>query len=152
MFNLIPWKKKNKHSVSDKKSIDNMISRLIDNDFLPSSGFFREDLWYPSIDISEGKKDIVVTAELPGIENKDINISLEGRQLIIKGEKRHENENSGENYYRVERLYGSFNRTAVLPADVDPEKVDAFFRKGILTIKLKKLKDSESKKIKVKSA
>jgi HSP20 family protein len=112
---------------------------------------FKEDSWFPTIDISEGKKDITVKAEIPGVEANDIDISLNGKLLTIKGEKKQEKEEKEENYHRMERSYGYFNRTIELPSEVDPEKVDASYKKGVLKIELKKTKESETKKIEIKS-
>lgn len=91
-------------------------------------------------------------AELPGVETEDIDVSLDGRMLTIKGEKKHEKEEKKENYHRVERSYGYFNRSIELPAEVDASKVDASFKKGVLKIELNKTKATETKKIQIKKS
>ena len=88
-------------------------------------------------------------AEVPGLETKDFDISLDGRILTIKGQKKEERKKNEETYYRVERSYGYFNRTIQLPAEVNPDKVDATYQRGILKIKLQKAKDSGTRRIKI---
>lgn len=107
----------------------------------------------PSIDISETEKEIVISAELPGMEDKDLDVSLSKDLLIIKGEKKEEKEEKTKNYYRMERSYGSFCRTIPLPAEIDAENISAEFKKGVLTIKLPKTPEAigETKKIAIKA-
>ena len=150
MFDVLPWKRnKDKQSKELRREIDNIYDRFFEPDFLPSTYLFGKGKWGPKLDISEGRKDITVKAEIPGIEAKDLDISIDGRLLNIRGEKRQEQTEKEETYYRVERSYGCFNRTIELPAEVDPDKVDASYKKGILKIKLRKMKSSETKRIKV---
>lgn len=107
----------------------------------------------PSIDISETEKEIVISAELPGMEDKDIDVSLSKDLLTIKGEKKEGKEEKGKNYYRMERSYGSFCRKIPLPEDIDADKAEAEFKKGVLTIKLPKTPEAikETKKIAIKA-
>jgi HSP20 family protein len=116
---------------------------------MPAVSVFGRGKWGPKLDVSEGRKNIIVKAEIPGIEAKDFDISIDGRLLNIRGEKKQEQTEEEETYYRVERSYGYFNRTIELPAEVDPNKVDASYKKGILKIKLLKTKSSDTKRIKV---
>ena len=81
-----------------------------------------------------------------------MDISLDGKRLTIKGEKKREKEEKEENYHRVERSYGSFNRTVELPVEVEPDQVEASYKKGVLKIVMKKSKESESKKIHIKTS
>jgi HSP20 family protein len=106
----------------------------------------------PNVDVMEGDKEIVVSAELPGMDEKDIYVSIQKDALTIKGEKKAEREEKGRDYYRMERSYGSFSRTIPLPAEVDMDKVEAQFKKGVLKVTLPKTADAvkESKKISVK--
>jgi HSP20 family protein len=149
MFDVSPWKRnKDKHAKDLRREVDSMYDRFFEPDFLPST-LFGKGKWGPKLDISEGRKDIIVKAEIPGIEAKDLDISIDGRRLNIRGEKKQEQTEEEETYYRVERSYGYFNRTIELPSEVDPNKVDASYKKGILKIKLRKTKSSETKRIKV---
>ena len=152
MFDILPWKRnKGSHAKELRRKIDNIYNRFFEPDFLPSTYLFGKGKWGPKLDISEGRKDIIIKAEIPGIEAKDFDISIDGRLLNIRGEKKQEQSENEKTYYRVERSYGYFNRTIELPAEVDPNKVDASYKKGILKIKLQKTKSSERKRIKVTS-
>jgi HSP20 family protein len=150
MFGMLPWKREKENQTSEfRREFDNFYDRFFEPNFLPSSYLFGEGKWDPTLDISEGRSYIKVKAEIPGIEAKDFDISIDGRLLTIKGEKKQEQKEEEETYYRVERSYGYFNRTIQLPAEVNPEKVDASYKRGILKIKLRKSKENESKRIKI---
>lgn len=108
----------------------------------------------PHVDVTETDKEIRVSAELPGMDEKNIDVSLNKDTLTIKGEKKEEQEDKGRDYYRMERSYGSFSRSIPVPVEVDHEKVAAKFKKGVLTITLPKTKQAleEKKKISIESA
>ena len=105
------------------------------------------------LDISETDKEISVAAELPGLEPEDIHISLDRNTLTISGEKRAEKEEKDQRFYRVERSYGSFQRSIPLPDEVNQDKIDATFKRGVLKVKLPKVKaaQKQSKRIAIKS-
>jgi HSP20 family protein len=107
----------------------------------------------PAIDMSEDEKAYKISAELPGLDTKDVDLSISGNTLVLKGEKRQEKEEKQKNYYWSERSYGSFQRAFELPASVDHDKVSADFSKGVLTITLPKTPQAQKqqKKIEVKS-
>jgi HSP20 family protein len=105
----------------------------------------------PTVDFSESKDAFVVKAEIPGIEPRDISVSLENQMLTIKGEKKHEKEEKDEQYYRMERSYGAFARTVRLPAAVDGSKVTAGFKNGLLTVALPKAPEAKGSTIPVKA-
>lgn len=150
MFDILPWKRnKENHANELRRQFDTVYDRFFEPDFMPPASVFGKGKWGPKLDVSEGRKDIIVKAEVPGIEAKDLDISIDGRLLNIRGEKKQAQTEEDETYYRVERSYGYFNRTIELPAEVDPNKVDAGYKKGILKIKLRKTKSSETKRIKV---
>ena len=113
----------------------------------------RSGVFSPSIDIVENDKDIRISAELPGMEEKEIDVSLSRDSLTIKGEKKEEKEDKGKGYYRMERSYGSFSRTLPLPSEIDQDKVKATFKKGVLTVTLPKTEKAikETKKIDIKT-
>jgi HSP20 family protein len=104
----------------------------------------------PAVDLYEEKDDIVIKAELPGIDKNNIEVNLTDHMLTIKGEKKKEEEVKEENYYRSERSYGSFVRTLELPKDVHADKVKASFKDGILEVRLPKTEEAKAKEIKVK--
>ena len=108
------------------------------------------ELTAPVVDLYEEKDDIVVKAELPGIEKNNIEVNLADHTLTIKGEKKKEEEIKEENYYRAERSYGSFVRTLELPKDVHTDKVKATFKDGILEVRLPKTEEAKAKEVKVK--
>jgi HSP20 family protein len=144
MFDLMPWKKKKERKPAwGLEPTDHFFGRFWDrNVFFPANQFF-QNAWHPSVDVNEGKKSITVKAEISGIDKKDINVSLNGRILTITGEKKQEKEETGKCHYRMECNYGRFNRSIQLPAEVDASKVKAKFKKGVLTVELQKVKESE---------
>ena len=108
----------------------------------------------PAVDVTEDEKGYTIAAELPGIDEKDLDVSLTGDALTIKGEKHAEKEERDKNYYVSERSYGSFRRSFALPENVDRNAVGASFAKGVLTVTLPKTAQArkEAKKIEVKAA
>ncbi|HVO14859.1 MAG TPA: Hsp20/alpha crystallin family protein [Alphaproteobacteria bacterium] len=106
------------------------------------------------MDIAETDKAFEVTAEMPGMDEKDIELSVSDGILTIKGEKKAEKEEKGKNYHRIERSYGSFQRSLALPPTVNVEAIDATFKKGVLTITLPKTAKAveKAKKIEVKAS
>jgi HSP20 family protein len=107
----------------------------------------------PRLDLSETEQELKVSAELPGLDEKNVEVSLTKNTLTISGEKKEEKEDKGQNFYRMERSYGSFKRTIPLPCEVEGDKVEATFNKGILTITLPKTEEARKhiKKITVKT-
>lgn len=107
----------------------------------------------PRIDVKESDKEIDITAELPGIDEKDIDVLLDRDMLTLKGEKREEKEEKSKNYWHMERRYGSFHRVIPLPEEIDKEDIKANFKKGILHIKIPKTAKVEpaGRKITIKS-
>lgn len=120
----------------------------IDLPFLTGNGFVA-----PAVDIVEKDKDYEVTAELPGLDEKDIDVKVSDNTLTIKGEKSEEKESREKDRYLSERRYGSFVRSFALPAGVDASKIEANFSKGVLTVKLPKSAEAlkSEKKIEVKA-
>jgi HSP20 family protein len=108
----------------------------------------------PAIDIAENDKAYKVTAELPGMEAKNVDVTVSGDMLAIKGEKRQEKEEKEENYYLCERSFGSFQRSFTLPAGVDRDKISSELANGVLTVTLPKTAEAQQqhKKIEVKAA
>ena len=143
---LSPWKPFGELSPF-RKEMDRLWNR-----FLGETPFARtfNEMWSPSVDISETKDDFVVKAELPGLEAKDVNVSISGNVLTIKGEKKAEEEEKDERYHRVERYSGSFQRVFQLPSGVKADKVEANFDKGVLKVTLPKVEEAKKKEIEVK--
>lgn len=107
----------------------------------------------PQVDLVENDREIKILAELPGLDEKDVEVAVDGTVLTISGEKKAEKEDRGDNYYHVERSYGSFQRAIPLPEEVDTEKIEATFKKGVLTVTLPKTAEAQqrAKKIAVKA-
>ena len=105
--------------------------------------------WTPSIDIYETENDLVLTAEVPGVEEDDIEIKIEDNTLSLSGDRKFEKETKEENYHRIERSYGSFFRSFTIPRNVDQEKIKAEHDNGVLKISMPKKPESKPKKVKV---
>ena len=112
--------------------------------------FGEESAWAPAFDIMETKKEYVIKGELPGINVKDLEVTLSDGILTVKGEKNHEKEEKDENYHRVERSFGSFQRSFRIPEKVMADKVDAAYKDGILKLTIPKAEPSEPKRIEIK--
>jgi len=110
-----------------------------------------ESKWLPAIDVTESEAGVRVRAEVPGMDAKDLDISVHGDRLTIRGEKQDEKEEKGEQWHRVERYHGTFVRNVVLPSPVDMEKIDAAVKNGVLTIDFHKKPEDKSRKIDVKA-
>lgn len=108
-------------------------------------------VWAPKLDFSETADAYTVKAEVPGVEQKDLSVSLDNQILTIKGGKHKEKEEKGEKYHRVERSWGEFARTIALPGAADTEKVNATFKDGVLTITLPKTQAAKGTTIPVKA-
>jgi HSP20 family protein len=113
-----------------------------DRDLVPGA-------WAPSVDIYETENEVVLAAEIPGVDEKDVEIKVEDNNLTIRGERKFEKETKEENYHRIERSYGSFARSFVLPNSMDAEKVAAEYQDGLLTLTLPKREEAKPKTIKI---
>jgi HSP20 family protein len=129
------------------------MDRLWDDYFGPGRRALQplEEAWLPAVDVAESPDKITVKAEIPGMEAKDIEISMVGDTLTIKGEKKAEREEKEENYHLVERSYGSFSRAMKLPATVEADKVEATYKNGVLTVILPKKEEVKPKAIEIKT-
>jgi len=130
------------HAFSD------LYNRFFDDDFF-STDLARTD-WNPRVDVFEKDNSVVVKADIPGIEEKNLNVELEGNVLTISGEKQEEHKTDSKNYRHMERSYGSFTRRITLPDNIQQEKVNADYTKGVLTVTIPKSKENGAKKISVK--
>ncbi|MFQ5663973.1 MAG: Hsp20/alpha crystallin family protein [Terriglobia bacterium] len=138
----------------DLTTLHDPIYRLFDDSF----GRFRGELgsealegatWAPAVDIVEKGDELVLKADLPGIDPKTVEISVENGTLTLKGERKWESDLKEDDYRRVERVYGSFVRCFTLPRSVDPDKVEAEYRNGVLQVRLPKRPEAKPKQIKV---
>jgi HSP20 family protein len=117
---------------------------------LPSDAFSTD--WF-RVDMCETDEEVHVTAELPGVERKDVEITVTEDRLTIRGEKKAKEEKRGRDYYHLERYHGAFHRSILLPCEVDADRVDAYFRDGVLAVNLAKTKAGreQTKKIRVRT-
>jgi HSP20 family protein len=133
----------------DLMTIQDQINRLFDDNLagrMDEKGL-RATAWQPLVDIYEDSQQIVIKAELPEVEEKDIQVDLENNTLTIKGERKLEKEEERNNYHRVERYYGSFQRSFDLPGTVDQEGIKATYDKGVLKVILPKKEEVKPKKV-----
>lgn len=136
----------------DVMGIQDRVNRLFEE--LLTRGRGREEgleggAWVPAVDIYETNDDVVVKAELPGVEKDQIGVEVKGGVLTLRGERKHEKEVKEENYHRIERSYGTFLRSFALPVSVDQDKVSARFKDGVLDIDLPKKEKAKPRQVKV---
>jgi len=130
-----------------KSDIDDLFNSFFKGWDFPATA--EGGIW-PAMDVTEKDNEIVLNAELPGCKPDDIDISVNGNILTISGEKKEETEDKEKGYYYAERSYGQFRRDVTLPSEVDPNKVDAIYKDGVLKVTLPKAEQAQTKKIKVK--
>lgn len=145
-MHLIPWNE-DRWGVS---TFQRQMNRLFEDFFggenllpgMPATGI--------AVDVSENPEAVLVRAELPGIDPKDIELSVQGDHLLIKAERKEETEKKGKTWHRVERRYGVFTRAVPLPCSVRTEKIEAVTEKGVLTVTLPKAEEAKARRIDVK--
>ncbi|MBI1806486.1 MAG: Hsp20/alpha crystallin family protein [Ignavibacteria bacterium] len=142
------------HPVTDLVSEFAVMQHEIDRMFDRFRGGMLDEnspsLWMPAVDIIERENDYYIKAELPGVNKNDVRITVQNDVLTIRGEKKNETEKKSDNYRRVERSYGSFERSFTLPTSVKNDKIEASYDNGVLTISLPKAEESKPKEIEVK--
>ena len=106
----------------------------------------------PAVDIYEDEKKVTLKLEVPGMEEKDLDVSVENNMLTVKGERKFDKEEKEENFHRIERRYGSFSRAFTLPSTVDTEHIEAHYQAGVLKLDLMKKPEAQPKQIKVNVA
>jgi len=162
-MSLIPWRSKRREDEAEygremvpidyfRREIDRLFDRFFGGEPMPiTEGFAGWGRWMPSVDVTETEKEILVRAELAGVDPKDVDISVSGQVLSLSGEKKESAETKDENCCVTERRFGSFKRTIQLPAPVDTEHVSAEHKHGVIMIRLKKQSSAIPKRIEVKS-
>jgi HSP20 family protein len=142
---LVPWR-----PFEDLSTLQREMDRLFERFFGEPLGLERPTgMWTPQTDVTETKDSVSIKAELPGLEAKDVEVSVSGDMLIIKGEKKQEKEEKDEHRHLVERTHGAFSRMVRLPAPVAPDKIKATFKNGVLTVTLPKTEEAKPKAIPV---
>lgn len=145
MANITRWEPAGVTSLRDA------MDRLFEDSFVRSSGLFpalRTEA--PAVDIYQTDTDVVVKASLPGMKSEDVDISVTGDVITLKGEHKEEKEVKEEDYFRKEMRYGSFTRTLPIPVPVNVDKAEAEFENGVLTVRLPKTEESKPTSVKVK--
>lgn len=132
-------------------SMQNRLNSLF-RDFNESESPLTTASFVPAVDIYEDAEKVVLKLEVPGIEEKDLDVRVENNTLTVKGERKFEKEEKQENFHRIERSYGSFYRAFTLPSTVDTENVQANYQAGVLKLELKKKAEAQPKQIKVNLA
>ena len=134
----------------DLMTFQDRMNRLFEQN-LPKTKYGDEGLlegaWAPAVDIHETDQAIVLKADLPGVNPNEVDIRVEDNTLYLKGERKMEKETKEENYHRIERSYGSFSRTFILPRTVSAEKISADYKNGVLNITMLKKEESKPKQI-----
>jgi len=141
----------------DLAAVQDRLNRVFDEAFRGVARGGEEDWglggqWAPSVDIYEHEGNLVLKAELPGIDPKDVNVHVENNVLTLRGERKLESEVKREQYHRVERAYGTFSRSFTLPNVVDTEKIKAEFKDGLLRVTLPQREEAKPKQIQVSVA
>jgi len=130
--------------------IQHEVNRLFDNfSGRPAQGTAGERMWLPAVDVRETKDEVVLSFDVPGMSEKDIQLSITGDLMTVKGERRFERDDSQDTYHRVERVYGKFERTVQLAMPVQTDKVKATYREGVLEVKLPKVEAAKPHEIKI---
>jgi HSP20 family protein len=135
----------------DLRSLQDEVNRLFSTNmtrFFSDEGIAR-GAWNPNVDIYENKDQIVLEAELPGMNREDFDLSIENNVLTLRGERRFEKKDDNDNYHRVERSYGSFTRSFTLPQTVSAEGAQAEYRNGVLRVALPKREETKARKIQI---
>ena len=158
---LIPWRNKGKETEPRetgpasslqrfREEIDRTFERFFQDPWAAlESGLGSFGRWAPAVDLTESDSDVTVRAELPGLDPKDLDITIQGNMLTLAGEKQESAEEKGKDYACSERRFGAFRRSIRLPASIDPDKVTAKHENGVLTIKIEKLQAEKPRRIKV---
>lgn len=157
-MNLVPVNKRNAWfdplqwmSRFFPQSVPGTINEKEEDFFAPFfRGFPFETSGVPAVDVEETENEVIVRAEIPGLEKDEFSIELEDRMLILRGEKKHKEEHKDRNVYRVECSYGRFDRRIALPSEVKTDKVAAEYKNGVLHVTLPKAESSKRKSITVK--
>jgi HSP20 family protein len=151
---IIPWRQKEPlwNPFYEIERIQNEMNRLFDSSLVGSGDRNNKSLsgaWNPAIDVYDAKDKIIVKADVPGMKKEDIDVSVHKDMLIIKGEKKYENENKEKDFVRSERYYGSFSRAIRLPSDIDSDTVEAVYKNGVLELALAKREQDRPKQLKI---
>jgi HSP20 family protein len=130
--------------------LNSMLDQMFGSWPLPEGGSSLTSAWLPPVDVFEDNDSVKIVAEIPGVRAEDVNVSIENTVLTIRGEKRQQSEDKSDRVHRYERSYGMFERSFVLPATVDPDRIEAQCEHGILTITVPKSERARPRQIEIK--
>jgi len=136
----------------DLLTLQDRMNRLFDDSMRgirPEENALSSGIWSPPVDIYETESDVILKAEVPEVNQKDIDIQVENNTLTLKGERKFEKETKKENFHRIERAYGTFTRSFTLPNAIDQERIHADYKDGVLKITMPKREETKAKQIKV---
>lgn len=164
-LNLIPWKNRVREVDAEdygpgtaltrfRSEVDRLFDRFFSEPFSrqgPPMAATGSTGWWPSIDVTESRNEVLVRAELPGVDPDDLDISISGDLLVLSGEKKQSREEQNGTYFYAERSFGAFRRTFRLPVAVDPDRISAEYDNGVLTVRMEKTESPEPKRIPVSS-
>jgi HSP20 family protein len=139
--------KRNETKLNPFEAFERDVKRIFDDFFALEPVDLFDSAWLPTVDVEEDEKSIHVRAEIPGIDENDLNVTLEDNVLTISGEKKEERKEENKRYVLAERRFGSFKRSIALPAEVKSDSVKASFKNGVLTIDFEKKEVSQPKRI-----
>jgi len=163
-MSLIPWRNKARATEIGEPGEPPMLQRFRDEIDRTFERFFRDPwspfetglgsvgTWGPAVEMSESDDEVTVRAEIPGLEPKDLDITVEGNRLVLSGEKKESSEKKGRDFAYSECRYGSFRRSIELPSSIDPEKVSATHKHGVLTVRIEKSPSEKPKRVKLMTA
>ena len=151
MKSLIPWRRRIGGVFEPfRQELDELFERFFAEPIEGSGGEVMR-AWAPRVDVEDTDREIIVKADLPGVDPKDVDISVTEGALVIKGEKKEKREEKGKNYQRTERFIGQFYREVPLPPGTDPEKITATSSKGVITVTIAKAPQAQAKKVAVQA-
>ncbi len=145
--NLIPWRTPRSNLSTLQQDMNRLVESFFDDGWVAAG----RRAWAPTLDVAETPECYIVKADLPGLDPKEVEISLANDTLVLRGEKKEEREEKGCTWHRVERSHGTFQRAIVLPGATDPDQVEAVAEKGVLTITVSKSRAAKPRRIDVKT-
>lgn len=154
LMNLTIWKHRNPFNgelTRLREEMDRTIDRLMGTSFIEPKAT-RLEGWAPLVDVSETDGEVLVRAEVPGIEASDLDVSISGNSLSITGSKKEEKEKSGEDFYQCERRFGAFRRLVELPESIDPDKVTADTEAGVVTVRIGKRSGVKARHVPIRAS
>jgi HSP20 family protein len=148
---LVRWSPE-RNLMQMREEMDRMFNQFFGRGGDGEEATWGQGIWAPPVDIYETDGAFVLKAELPGFTKEDVDIKIQGNQLILRGERKRETEAKEEQYHRIERAYGRFERAFWLPTTVDSEKIQATFKNGVLELRLPKSEAAKPKRIAITEA